>query len=88
MRETTPDERHEIMYQLIKERGKPIDFDALVETFKEYQKRELMARYDDEEHDEQTTLNIERMATIYAEMGHKFFLHDYPAINYLLHNKG
>lgn len=86
MRETTPDERHEVMYQLIKERGKPQDFDAMVETYKEYLKREMILRYDDD--DPKFKGDIERMAIIYAEISHKFFAHDYPAINYLLNHKG
>jgi hypothetical protein len=85
VRETTPDERHEIMYKLIKERGKPIDFDALVLLYSEYQKRELMARYDDADPDHMK--DIERMAEFYCKLGRESFVHDYPAIDYLLKNK-
>lgn len=87
MRDTTPDERHQIMYDLLKEVGMPTTYEVMIETFKEYQKRELMARYDEPEHAEHLA-DVERMATLYAEMGHKFFDHDYPAIHLLLTFKG
>ena len=85
MRETTPDERHHVMHDVIEDLGLPQNFDEMASVFREYQKRELMLRYDDA--DPEHMKDIERMAEFYAKMGQDFFIYDYPAIDYLLKNK-
>jgi response regulator of citrate/malate metabolism len=87
MRETTPDERHGIMRDLIKKHGKPIDFTALTELYKEYQRQSHLLRHDDPESQPHIE-DIKKMADILADMTVENFIYDYPALNYLLTHKG
>jgi hypothetical protein len=82
MRETTPDERHELMYNVLKELGAPKTYEEMVNTFSEYQRREMMVRYDDA--DPEHKKDIEKMATLYAHMGKDMFVYDYDAIHLLI----